>query len=75
MIEINKKLFIEEKSEDENVVSVSIYQKEFDDIEKSLEKFRRKIYWGRSKDEVKRYPVGGRVLMRSKNDSGHIAQE
>lgn len=75
VIEINKKLFIEEKSEEENVVSVSIYQKEFDDIEKSLEKFRRKIYWGRSKDEVKRYPVGGRVLMRSKNDSGHIAQE
>ena len=74
VIEINKKLFIEEKSEEENVVSVSIYQKEFDDIEESLEKFRRKIYWGRSKDEVKRYPVGGRVLMRNKNDSGHIAQ-
>lgn len=74
VIEINKKLFIEEKSEEENVVSVSIYQKEFDDIEESLEKFRRKIYWGRSKDEVKRYPVGGRVLMRSKNDSGHIVQ-
>ena len=72
VIEINKKLFIEEKSEEENVVSVSIYQKEFDDIEESLEKFRRKIYWGRSKDEVKCYPVGGRVLMRSKNDSGHI---
>lgn len=34
VIEINKKLFIEEKSEEENVVSVSIYQKEFDDIEK-----------------------------------------
>ena len=74
VIEINKKLFIEEKSEEENVVSVSIYQKEFDDIEESLEKFRRKIYWGRSKDEVKRYPVSGRVLMRSKNDSGHIVQ-
>lgn len=49
VIEINKKLFIEEKSEEENVVSVSIYQKEFDDIEKSLENLEEKYIGGEAR--------------------------
>lgn len=41
---------------------VSIFQKEFDDIEESLETFRAKIYFRSKVESIERIPVTGRMM-------------
>ena len=55
------KLAVEKKSE-YAFDYVSIYQKEFDDIEESLEAFRAKIYFKSKGEPVERIPVTGRMM-------------
>lgn len=41
---------------------MSIFQKEFDDIEESLETFRAKIYFRSKVESIERIPVTGRMM-------------
>ena len=61
-IEVSKVLFIEEKKSEDVFDYVSIYQKEFDDIEESLETFRAKIYFRSKVESIERIPVTGRMM-------------
>lgn len=49
------------KSEDD-FDYVGIFQKEFDDIEESLETFRAKIYFRSKVESIERIPVTGRMM-------------
>ena len=51
----------EKKSEDD-FDYVGIFQKEFDDIEESLETFRAKIYFRSKVESIERIPVTGRMM-------------
>ena len=61
-IEVSKILFKEKKKSEDAYDYVSIYQKEFDDIEESLEVFRTKIYFKSKVEPVERIPVTGRMM-------------
>ena len=61
-IEVSKILFIEKKKSEDAYDYVSIYQKEFDDIEESLEVFRTKICFKSKVEPVERIPVTGRMM-------------
>ncbi len=61
-IEVSKILFTEKKKSEDAYDYVSIYQKEFDDIEESLEVFRTKIYFKSKVEPVERIPVTGRMM-------------
>lgn len=61
-IEVSKILFTEKKKSEDSYDYVSIYQKEFDDIEESLEFFRTKIYFKSKVEPVERIPVTGRMM-------------
>lgn len=61
-IEVSKILFTEKKKSEDAYDYVSIYQKEFDDIEESLEVFRTKIYFKSKIEPVERIPVTGRMM-------------
>lgn len=41
---------------------MGIFQKEFDDIEESLETFRAKIYFRSKVESIERIPVTGRMM-------------
>jgi len=56
-IDISKTLFTEQKTEKKGIVSVSIYQGQFDDIAESLEDFRAKIYFTATNEPIKRIPI------------------
>ena len=61
-IGVSKALFAEEKKSEDAFDYVSIYQKEFDDIEECLEAFRAKIYFRSKVEPVDRIPVTGRIM-------------
>ena len=67
-IEVSKILFTEKKKTEDAYDYVSIYQKEFDDIEESLEVFRTKIYFKSKVEPVERIPVTG-IMMNFKDSS------
>ena len=62
VIEFNKMFFSEKETKQDGFKSVSIYQKQFDDIEENLEEFRSKIYFRGKKEAIKRIPVSGKVI-------------
>lgn len=55
-------LFTEEKKSEDDFDYVGIFQKEFDDIEESLETFRAKIYFRSKVESIERIPVTGRMM-------------
>ena len=61
-IEVSKVLFTEEKKSEDAFDYVGIFQKEFDDIEESLETFRAKIYFRSKVESIERIPVTGRMM-------------
>lgn len=70
-IEVSNALFKEEKKVEDAFESVCIYQKEFDDIEESLEAFRVRIYFKSKMEPVRRIPVSGRMMnFIDKNEEG-----
>lgn len=57
------RFYLQKKKKSEDAYDyVSIYQKEFDDIEESLEVFRTKIYFKSKVEPVERIPVTGRMM-------------
>ena len=61
-IEVSKVLFTEEKKSEDDFDYVGIFQKEFDDLEESLETFRAKIYFRSKVESIERIPVTGRMM-------------
>lgn len=61
-IDISKTLFSVEKTKKNQFKSVCIYQKQFDDVEESLESFRTKIYFKTKKEPIERVPVSGKMI-------------
>lgn len=61
-IDISKTLFSVEKTKKNHFESVCIYQKQFDDVEESLESFRTKIYFKTKKEPIERVPVSGKMI-------------
>lgn len=61
-IDISKTLFLVEKTRKNQFESVCIYQKQFDDVEESLERFRTKIYFKEKKEPIDRVPVSGKMI-------------
>lgn len=60
-VAISKMLFSEEKTTQHGFENICIYQKDFDDINESLEKFRVKIYFSSKIDPIKRIPISGKM--------------
>lgn len=61
VIGVRKMLFVEKIREENGVESVSVYQKQFDDIEESLEKFRVHIFFGAKKQPIVRKPMFSKI--------------
>ncbi len=61
-IDVSKTLFTVEKTKKNHFESVCIYQKQFDDVEESLESFRTKIYFKAKKQTIERIPVSGKMI-------------
>ena len=53
-LEVSKSLFMEEKTKKDIFDSIRVYQKQFDDIEESLENFRVKIYYKEKEASIER---------------------
>ena len=53
-LEVSKSLFMEEKTKQDVFDSIRVYQKQFDDIEESLENFRVKIYYKEKEASIER---------------------
>ena len=60
-LEVSRLLFDEKKKERNGLDIVNVYQKEFDDIEDDLERFRTRIYFKEIKMPIERVPVFERI--------------
>ena len=70
VLELNEKIFVSETKQQGGIKSDCIYQKEFDEIEDNLEKFRVKIYLNAKEEKIEHHPVVGRVICFEEEKEG-----
>lgn len=70
VLELNEKIFMSETKHQGGIESDCIYQKEFDEIDDNLEKFRVKIYLNAKEEKIDHQPVVGRVIWFEEEKEG-----
>ena len=70
VLELNDKIFVSEIKQLGGFKTDCIYQKEFDEIEDNLEKFRVKIYLNAKEEKIEHHPVVGRVICIEEEKEG-----